>query len=66
MTFIQSIKHIFRKPTPAEVVASELADAELARLADHAAQEYAQAMVGYQDVRIKRLKAFLKSKGDGQ
>ena len=62
MTFFD-IKRIFRKLTPVQVAASELADAELERLEAHTGQEYATAMVSYQTARVTRLRAFLKAQG---
>lgn len=58
------IKGVFRKLTPAEVASTSLAEAEMSRLEALASQEYATALVGLQDARIKRLKAFLKQQGD--
>lgn len=54
---------IFRRTQPAEVAARELAEAELARLQHMTAVEFYTAMVSYNDARIKRLKAFLKTRG---
>jgi len=62
--FKQAIKRVFRKLTPVEVVSSELAEAELSRLEAQSAQEYAAAMVSYQEARIKRLRNFLKTTGE--
>jgi hypothetical protein len=62
-SFLGQIKMIFRRPTPAEIAARELAEAELSRLQHLTAVEFSTAMVGYHDARIKRLKAFLKTRG---
>ncbi len=64
MSIKQRLKRMLRRLTPAEVASSELADAELARLEAQTAQEYAAAMVSYQDTRIKRLKVFLRTQVD--
>jgi len=45
----------FRKPSPLEVIATELAHAHLEKLEAETAVEYAQSVVGYNVNRIKRL-----------
>ena len=50
-------RNLFRKPTPLEVIATELAEAHLARLQAETAVEYAQSVVDYSNTRIARLKA---------
>jgi hypothetical protein len=50
-------RNLFRKPTPLEVIALELAEAHLARLQAETAVEYAQSVVDYSNTRIARLKA---------
>lgn len=64
MTMMLQLRRMARRLTPAEVASSELAQAELARLEAQTAHEYAGAMVSYQEARIKRLKAFLRTQGD--
>jgi hypothetical protein len=59
MNLYQHLKRIMRRLTPAEMAAAELADAELHRLEAHTAMEYASSVVGYENVRIKRLRTFL-------
>jgi hypothetical protein len=56
---ISEIKRIFRRLTPAEVAARELAEAELAVLQARTAHEYAASVITYQETRIKRLRTFL-------
>ena len=56
---IQELKKIFRRLTPAEVAAKELADAELSVLEARTAQEYAASIINYNETRIKRLRTFL-------
>jgi hypothetical protein len=56
---IKHWKRLLRRLTPAEVAAKELADAELALLEAMTGREYAQSVVDYNEVRIKRLRSFL-------
>lgn len=56
---IAAIRRVFRKITPAEVAAKELADAELSMLEAQTAREYAESVMAYNDARIKRLRKFL-------
>lgn len=58
-TWITLIKRAFRRLTPIEVAARELAVAELSKLEAQSAVEYAQSVVTYNDARIKRLKKML-------
>ena len=64
MTLMQSLKRICRKLTPAEMAASELGEAELAKLQSQTGQEYAASLVQYHDQRITRLRKYLKSIGE--
>lgn len=52
---ITFIKNYFRRPTPLEMVAAELAAAHLAKLEAETAVDYAVSVVRYNDTRIKRL-----------
>lgn len=52
-------KRLFRRATPKEVAARELAEAELAKMQAQTAAEFAQSVVSYNDARIKRLKKVL-------
>ena len=56
---IDLFRRIFRRVTPVELASKELADAELQLLADLSHRDHAQASISYNDLRIKRLKAFL-------
>ena len=56
---IATFRRLLRRLTPAEVAAKALADAELALLEAMTGREYAQSVVDYNEVRIKRLRAFL-------
>ena len=56
---LDAIKRLFRRLTPAEAAARELADAELALLQANTAREYAEAIGSYHRQRIARLKAYL-------
>lgn len=53
--FIELMKEPFKKPTPLEVIAAELADAHLEKLDAETAVEYAQSIVDYNTTRIARL-----------
>ena len=53
--FMELMREPFKRPTPLEVIASELADAHLSKLEAETACEYAQSIVDYNVVRIKRL-----------
>ena len=45
----------FKRPTPMEMIATELADAHMEKLNAETAVEYAQSIVDYNVTRIKRL-----------
>ncbi len=62
MNLINDLKGLFVTPTPLQVAARELDQAELSLLEHQSAQEFSQAMVAYQENRIKRLRAYLKTK----
>ena len=49
------LREPFRKPSPLEVIATELAHAHLEKLEAETAVEYAQSIVDYNMTRIKRL-----------
>ena len=53
--FMELMKEPFKKPTPLEMIASELADAHLEKLNAETAVEYAQSIVDYNVTRITRL-----------
>jgi hypothetical protein len=54
-----NIKELFKRITPSEAIAVELAEAEHALLRAETGVEYAQALVTYNKNRVKRLKAYL-------
>jgi hypothetical protein len=56
---INLIKRTLRRPTPAEVGARELADAELELLSAMTHKEFAQSLIDYNESRCKRLRSFL-------
>ena len=58
--FMELMKEPFKKPTPLEVIAAELADAHLEKLDAETAVEYAQSIVNYNTIRIARLNARLE------
>lgn len=59
MNFWNSIKALFIPPAPDVMAAQEYDIARRSLLEAHTAREYAEAMVMYQQNRIKRLKATL-------
>lgn len=52
---MELMKEPFRKPSPLEMIAGELAHAHLEKLEAETAVEYAQSIVDYNVTRIKRL-----------
>lgn len=58
--FKRTFTVLFRTPTPLELAARELAEAERQLLQAHTAREYADAMVMYNQERIHRLRNFIK------
>ena len=58
--FMELMKEPFKKPTPLEMIAAELADAHLEKLNAETAVEYAQSIVDYNTARIARLNARLE------
>ena len=59
---INYIKERMRQRTPLEMITQELALAHLAKMEAETAVDYAKSVVAYNDVRIKRLEAYLKDK----
>ena len=55
MRFLKFLKDYYRELTPAEVIASELAQAHLDRLEAEGAVEYAKAVLDLNMGRIERL-----------
>jgi hypothetical protein len=53
-----SIRDIFKVITPAQAIAAELAEAEMALLKAETGVEWAQASVAFNKQRVKRLKAY--------
>lgn len=49
------LREPFKKPTPLEMIASDLADAHLQKLEAESGVEYAQSIVSYNVIRIERL-----------
>lgn len=54
-----TLSRLFRRPTPAELAARELAEAELQLLSAHTAKEYAESVIQYNESRLTRLRMFL-------
>ena len=59
MTMLDELKKPFTRQTATQIIATELAEAELALLRAETGVEYASALVIYNKNRIKRLKAHL-------
>lgn len=57
--FMELMKEPFKKPTPLEMIATELADAHMEKLSAETAVEYAQSIVDYNVTRILRLNSRL-------
>ena len=55
MKLFDLLKEPFKKPSPLEVIAKELAHAHLEKLEAETAVEYTQSIVDYNINRIKRL-----------
>ena len=55
VTLMEMLKEPFKKPSPLEVIARELADAHLSKLEAETAVEYTQSIVDYNINRIERL-----------
>lgn len=52
-------KDAWAKPTPVELAAVELVDAERAKLVAETGRDYAESQVAYNTARIARLKKFI-------
>jgi hypothetical protein len=57
VTIMELLKEPFKKPSPLEMIAAELAHAHLEKLEAETAVEYAQSIVDYNVNRIARLNA---------
>ena len=55
VTIMEMLKEPFKKPSPLEVIAKELAHSHLEKLEAETAVEYAQSIVDYNVTLIKRL-----------
>ena len=55
MKLFDLLKEPFKRPTPLELIAAELADAHLQKLEAETAVEYADSIVAYNVIRIQRL-----------
>ena len=53
--FMELMREPFKRPTPLEMIAEELADAHMEKLSAETAVEYAQSVVDYNVTRIERL-----------
>ena len=54
---IEYLKQVFGRLTLLELASEELAEAERRKMRAHSTQEYASAIINYETIRIKRLKA---------
>jgi hypothetical protein len=54
-----NLRDFFYHPHPVTVAERELAEAQRCLLLAQTGLEYAQAMVGYHDARVKRLRAYV-------
>jgi hypothetical protein len=57
---MELMKEPFKRPSPMEMIAAELADAHLEKLNAETAVEYAQSIVDYNTTRIERLNTRLE------
>ena len=55
VSIMELLKEPFKKPSPLEMIAGELANAHIEKLEAETAVEYAQSIVDYNVTRIKRL-----------
>jgi hypothetical protein len=62
MNLYTEIKQMFKMPTPLEVAAAQLAEAELQLLKAETGVEYAGSMVAFNKAQIKRLRAYISTK----
>jgi hypothetical protein len=60
VSMMELLKEPFKKPSPLEMIATELADAHLSKLEAETAVEYTQSIVDYNVTRIARLNARLE------
>lgn len=58
---LTGIKRAFGRITPAQLAANELAEAELKLLEAQSGRDFADAMMGYHQQRVTRLRGFLAS-----
>ncbi len=60
------LKNMFRMPTPLQVAARELAQAEHELLKAETGVEFASSLVTFNKQRVKRLKAFMVEQNKGE
>jgi hypothetical protein len=56
---IDEVKLLLKRPTSLQIMANELAEAEMSLLKAETGVEYAVSMVSYNKARVKRLKAYI-------
>ena len=59
MSIYQDLRMIFKRVTPMQVVANELAEAEFSLLRAETGVEYANSLVTYNKQRVTRLRAYM-------
>ena len=62
MKIYTELKRMFKMPTPLEIAASQLVEAELELLKAETGVEYASSMVMFNKAQIKRLKSYIAAK----
>ena len=66
MNIYNEIKTMFRMPTPLQMAARELAQAEHELLKAETGVEFASSLVTFNKQRIKRLKSFMVEQNKGE
>ena len=62
---IDEVKLLLKRPTSLQIMANELAEAEMSLLKAETGVEYAVSMVSYNKARVKRLKAYITEQNKG-
>jgi hypothetical protein len=63
---MEFLKVMFKRITPTQAIANELAEAEMELLKAETGVEYAAALVTYNKNRVKRLKAYMAEINKGE
>ena len=59
MTIVQELKQMFKRITPLQVAANEMAEAEFALLRAETGVEYANSLVTFNKQRVTRLRGYM-------